>query len=172
MSNKNFKNKYNFNIDEQERAIYELIEKFKPIKRHEYRLTIIDNYNNLEINYVKKPITFKDKLETKKIQYDSLTTSQVLKKKVLLNFRLMKIFFYNFYSDEFNRTRKSIYLIFTLPFFVGGTFYILSPVHPVRGLAFNLSIFISLVNMGYNYITDIDDILINDYEMSEEVKPA
>jgi hypothetical protein len=169
MSNKNLKNKYNFNITEQERDIRDFLTKYNPFKRFDYRIPLLEKYKTLELQIINKPLTFEDKLEMRKIQYDSLTSSEILKKKVILNYRLLKIFFDNFYSDDFNKTRQGVYLLFTVPFVVGGGFYILSPVHPIRGLAFNLSILVMIANLWINYLSEIDEVLMQDSEVAEEV---
>jgi hypothetical protein len=169
MNNQKFIKKYNFNIEENENKIQEILKNNKPFKKYNYDITIIKNLKNIDFGITKNDKSISDKIEMKKIKLDNMTGSEILKKKIFLNFQLFKIFIDNLYTDEYNRSRRSFYFLFAFPSIVGASYYNFSPLHPSRSLVFNISILSSIILLLYNYSKDLEDIIHSDTEIGSEV---
>jgi hypothetical protein len=163
---KEYNSKYNFNINELEQASHNnLVKKYS--LRRKYNLAI----KTLESDsfYIIKNLKL-DKIEAEKVKVDSKTYHENLKSKIILNFRLFQIFFNNFYRDDFTNSRQGTYIIFTLPFITGGVYYLLSPRHPMRVLAFNVSIISSFIFFYFCLKKDFEDLAYSGTPLGNEVK--
>lgn len=150
---KDLQSKYNFDLSNKIKENNSLKPNIsKPLDENLKMQT--ENYN-IQIEMDKTNI---DKIEKIKIKEDSKTYYQKLKRKIILNKSLAKLFIGNFYNDEFNYSRKSSYLIFGFPASVIISFYIFRPNHPLIGIITSISIISSFATFYYFFLSDIKNI--------------
>jgi hypothetical protein len=129
----------------------------KEIKKKENKLKVEIKINNPE--------------DIKKITIDHKTYYENLKRKIILNHKLFTLFTENFYRDEFNGSRTSSYLMFAIPMGVIMFFRIVSPYHPLLGIALNISLLGTISSFCYYFNRDIIRIGQMDYtELGRKVK--
>lgn len=176
---KNYEKKYNFDIDFNKNKTFNKIMKdininllnFDPIFKtyksyfiffNKQNLKNFDNFfpQKIENNYSIKVETLNPK-DIKKIQEDAKSRDQKLKRKIYLNYELAKIFFQNFYSDEFSMSRKASYSLIAFPSITLLGFAILSPSHPILGLILNISIISSILVFFYYFQKDMYNIQLD-----------
>jgi hypothetical protein len=160
-----FKNKYNFNIKDLEINKEKILHENNPFKSYRYRVKVLEN----DSFYIIKTLKL-NQIEKRKIEIDNKTHHDVLKMKIKLNFRMFKIFLDNFYKDEFTNSRRSVYFLFTFPFLVGLGYYIISPLHPARGIMFNVSLLSSMMLLAYYFQSDIESMILSDSPLGGEVR--
>jgi hypothetical protein len=162
---KEFKDKYNFDINEQEYKKQNLIRQYNPFRVYQYCIRILANDSLCVIKN-----TNLDGLERKKLDLESKTYHENLRAKIKLNMRLFSILFNNFYKDDFNQSRRGLYIMFSIPLLVGMGFYILSPRHPIRGLAFNVSLLSAFLFFGFSVGGDFENLAYSNTALGEEVR--
>jgi len=127
---------------------------------------IIKKENNLKVE-----IKINNPEDIKKIKADHKTYYENLKRKIILNHKLFTLFTENFYRDEFNGSRTSSYLMFALPMGVIMFFRVVSPYHPLLGIALNISLIGTISSFCYYFNRDIIRIGQMDYtELGRKVK--
>ncbi len=186
MNNNKFSEKYNFDLKEEltkptkipqinannlngENTSYS--QEFKknthpPPKTENKNYDNIHFYDKIETNRTpyKIPVEkIESESDVKKIKIDNKTSHENLKRKILLNHKLVKIFIDNFYRDEFNNTRKASYCMFLIPFGVMALFSYVSPHHPFLGSAFGVGLGGSLIAFAYFFNKEITYLSHLDY---------
>lgn len=133
--------------------------------------------NEITMNQTKKENNFKVEIkinnpeDIKKIKADHKTYYENLKRKIILNHKLLSLFIENFYRDEFNKSRTSSYLVFALPMGVIMFFRIVSPYHPLLGIALNISLIGSISSFCYYFNDEVTRVGSMDYtELGRKVK--
>ena len=162
---KDYGNKYNFNIDEIEMSRENIIRNNKPFRKFESKIKVLEN----DSFYVIKNLRLDD-VETKNVKFENKTYHENLKTKVRLNLKLFGLFFNNFYRDEFNQARRSVYLLFGIPISVGMYFFLISPRHPIRGLIFNVSILSAFMFFYFSLKSDFENLVYSNTPLGDQVK--
>ncbi len=145
MDNKGFRDKYDFTITNDGNSNKKVPE--VNINQVLEQLMSEDVYLDYINNRFELRITKEE--DIKKIKLDSKSYYHNLKRKIILNHNLLKIFIENFYRDEFNNTRNSSYLIVTFPILVVLIFKSVSPYHPFFGMSLSISLMGPLIAFGY-----------------------
>jgi hypothetical protein len=153
MNNKNFEKKYDFDLSKEIKKSETENSQKNQIKNEEMK--VIENTKtitqNPPLDSYKIEIVLDNPDDIKKIKIDSKTYYENLRRKIILNSKLLSTFIDNFYRDEFNNTRKSSYLIFALPCSVLMFFKMVSPHHPLLGTSFTISVLASIISFGYYF---------------------
>lgn len=170
MSDKTFSGKYNFDLSEEiknskinsfdsnkDGAIDEKIHggELKKITVHP------ENKHNKEDKEEDKSFHIKlekitNERDIKIINNEKKTYEDVLKRKIYLNFNMLKIFVDNFYRDEFNNTRKSSYFLILSPATAFMFFYYFSPYSPFLGGVVFVSFTGSMISFFYQLNKEIN----------------